>query len=127
CGDRWNLFSRKGWLKAYRSEKGLNKAQAEAQGLDQYGVNWACLDRKELEMLEPAVENFHGAIHWMDPITASDPGRVTATYAEPFVSRGGSLVKGDAFSIRQTESGWSADAANGVIEAGEAVIAMGPW
>lgn len=121
------LFSRLGWIKAYADEAGLSKAIADAKALAEHGLNWTILDRSGLKTLEGDVSNMVGAIHWLDPITASDPGAVTAAYADLFVSRGGVIAAGDASSLVQTNSGWRVTVEGGVVEGDQVVVTLGPW
>ena len=121
------LFSRRGWIKAYASDRMLQEAVAEAETLAQHELNWALLDERELARLEPNISGMTGAIHWLDPITASDPGSVTAAYAQLFCSRGGTLTKGDAYTLAERSGRWTIELQSRLIEAEHAVVALGPW
>ncbi len=57
----------------------------------------------------------------------SDPGALVSAYAGLFQSLGGSILSGDAETLRQTTSGWSVDTAEGRVDASSVVIALGPW
>lgn len=122
-----SLFTRKGWIKAFRDEKSLQAALVDAQLLSRHGLSWEVLDARELSQREPHISNMAGAIHWLDPITASDPGGVTAAYAELFVQRGGTLFKADASMLQQQGQAWELVQDDQVILAKAAVIAAGPW
>lgn len=121
------LFSRKGWIKAFKDERGLALAVADAQALADHGLSWDILDIKRLAQAEPHVTQMVGAIHWRDPITTTDPGAVTAAYADLFRARGGDLVAGDASTLSSEGGNWSVLADKKAILAADAVVAAGPW
>lgn len=121
------LFSRKGWIKAFKDHRGLASAVTDAKALADHGLNWDVLDVKGLAEAEPHITQMVGAIHWRDPITTADPGAVTAAYADLFIARGGKLVEGDASTLRLEGRYWEVLADRQIIKAGEAVVAAGPW
>lgn len=122
------LFRRGGWIKAYSTEAGLRKAVADAEALRSYGLAWKVLDASDLSKVEPDLREMVGAVHWLDPITASDPGAVTASYAELFVARGGTLAAGDASTLVDRDGVWEVSLENKTSAlASQAVIALGPW
>lgn len=121
------LFARTGWIKAYSEERGLGEALADAEALAPYRLAFNVLDRAGLARIEPNLSGMVGAIHWLDPITAADPGAVTAAYADLFVSRGGSIGKADAAALAEAGNGWEIMTEDGGARASQAVIALGPW
>lgn len=122
-----HLFRRNGWIDGVRSEAGLARAVAEAQALAPYGLNHRVLDRQALAALEPALARMAGAVHWLDPVNVSDPGAVTRGYAALFERRGGVLARGDARSLKPSGKGWQVQGEQGLIEARDVVVALGPW
>ncbi len=122
------LFRRSGWIKAYSDESELQKAVSDAKLLSPYNLSWKFLDKAGLARTEPHLKNMAGAVHWLDPITASDPGAVTAAYADMFVARGGTFAAGDAATMVAENSGWEVRLSDGTrATADQAVIALGPW
>nr|WP_278116452.1 FAD-dependent oxidoreductase [Mesorhizobium sp. WSM4875]WIE94811.1 FAD-dependent oxidoreductase [Mesorhizobium sp. WSM4875] len=121
------LFSRRGWIKAFHNGDALAAAVSDAEALASFGLTWEAMDSNGLAQIEPYVRNMAGAIHWKDPITALDPGAVTAAYADLFILRGGSLKAADAMGLRQEGTLWRVSAGNEVVCAREAVVAAGPW
>ncbi|WMD22002.1 FAD-binding oxidoreductase [Achromobacter seleniivolatilans] len=123
-----HLFRRNGWIDGVRSEAGLARAIAEAEDLAPYGLNYRVLDRQALAAVEPSLsDRMAGAVHWLDPVNVSDPGAVTRGYAALFEQRGGQLVRGDARSLKAAGKGWQVQGADSLIEARDAVVALGPW
>lgn len=123
-----HLFRRNGWIDGVRSEAGLARAIAEAEDLASYGLNYRVLDRQALAAAEPSLsERMVGAVHLLDPVNVSDPGAVTRGYAALFEQRGGQLVRGDARSLKASGKGWQVQGADSLIEARDAVVALGPW
>ena len=91
------------------------------------GLAFDALDARALAEIEPVLDGFAGAILLRDPAACSDPGGLTAAYASLFARNGGRLFSGDARSLSQTPHGWSVATDAGIVEAREAVIALGPW
>jgi D-amino-acid dehydrogenase len=86
------------------------------------------LSEKELQEKEPHLNPLLvGALHWTDPTTVTDPQGLALAYLKLFESRGGRFVQGNALSLRQDSDGWSVRTAEGPLQAGAAVVALGPW
>lgn len=123
-----HLFRRTGWIECLRSPAWLARAQADADKLKPYGLRYRVLDQQDLAAQEPHLKPIMaGAIHWLDPVTVSDPGAVVSGYAALFVQRGGRLLRGDALTLAKRETSWTVDTEAGQLQAREAVIALGPW
>ena len=123
-----NVVHHRGWLNCFRTQESLHQAIADAQRLDDYGVDYVVLSAAQLRALEPHVsERVIGAIHFRGSPSASDPGMLTKAYADLFTRKGGRFVRGDARSLASGPSGWSVTTEMMSIEAREAVVALGPW
>jgi len=123
------LIQRKGWMRVFRTarERDLRFAEA-ATWRAEFGVNFSALDAKELQGEEPHLNPLLvGALHWTDPTTVTDPQGLALAYLKLFESRGGRFVQGNALSLRQESEGWSVRTAEGPLQAGAAVVALGPW
>ena len=123
------LIRRKGWMRVFRTarERDLRFAEA-ASWRAEFGVNFSALDAKELREKEPHLTpTLVGALHWTDPTTVIDPQGLALAYLKLFESRGGRFVQGNALSLRQESDGWSVRTAEGPLQAGAAVVALGPW
>jgi len=119
---------RGGWMEAYRSEKAFTAAKQAARALDEYGLRYDLLGPQELAAREPHLAGeFAGAVHWLDPATVADPGGLVTDYAALFERRGGTVIRGDAAELKQSDDGWSFVADGRRIIAREAVVALGPW
>lgn len=127
AADARHLIRRSGWLKAFRSERTLAQGAREARILRDHGLVFDALDARALARIEPDVSGFAGAIALRDPAACVDPGGLTAAYAGLFARRGGRLFAGDARSLEQRPQGWSVRTDAGLLEAAEAVVALGPW
>ena len=123
-----SLVHQRGWIRCLRNEESLKKAIGEARLLDAYGIDYAVLNAKELQQLEPHVSHsVIGAIHFHGSPTSSDPGKLTKAYADLFKRKGGRFVTADARRLTTEAAGWSLPSEDGAIEAGEVVVALGPW
>ena len=94
----------------------------------EFGINFAQLGQTELQEKEPHLAPFLvGALHWTDPTTVTDPQGLALAYLKLFESRGGMFLQGNAISLAAQGKEWSIRTANGPLQAGAAVLALGPW
>lgn len=123
------LIRRDGFHQAYRDPRQLDLAVAEARRLaHDYDVPSDVLDGAALSRAEPVLmQSLAGAIHWTGPWSCADPGGLVAAYAALFVARGGRIAQGDARTVSRSGSGWQLRTETGKIEAGQVVLALGPW
>jgi D-amino-acid dehydrogenase len=122
------LLREGGWLKAWRTTRGEDHAMHEVEEEKPFGLPTVKLSREQTLALEPHLgEIARGAIHYPEPLTTPDPQKLTQTYANLFVARGGKFVVGDALSLAQSGAGWTVTTADGPLQASAAVVALGPW
>ena len=122
------LLRRGGWIKAFRSARGEDMANKEAEELKPYGITPTFLDRAALVALEPNLsEKAIGGAHYADPLTTPDPQALAQSYAALFVKRGGRMETGDARTLERSGSGWTVKTASGALAARDVVLALGPW
>ena len=124
-----SLVRRDGWLELYRSQAAmaarLRDVEANAR---RFGVTYRTLDASELEAKEPDLAGeLAGAIHWEQPWTVADPGGLVQAYARSFEAEGGRVVQADVTDLSRHGSGWRVSTDDGVWEAEQVVMAMGPW
>lgn len=125
-----HLVTRQGFRFAYRTPRALAQAVADAQAVHTaHGVPFDVLDAPTLALAEPALRPgpLAGALHFTSPWSVSDPGGLVARYARLFVKRGGTLVQGDAHTLKPHAGGWRVRSDNGWLDAAHAVVALGPW
>ena len=117
-----------GWISLYRTDPAFVAMQANLEFGETIGVHAQTLDTAGTLALEPSLSPvFRHAVLWPDVASLSNPLMVTRAYAARFVALGGTLVKGDARSLRRTGGAWRVDTGNGHLEAAQAVVALGPW
>jgi len=122
------LLRRGGWIKAFRSARGQDMANKEAEELKPYGIKPTFLDRNALIALEPNLsEKAIGGAHYADPLSTPDPQALAQSYLDLFIKRGGRLETGDALSLEAASGGWMVKTASGRLAARDVVIALGPW
>ncbi|MEA3084108.1 MAG: hypothetical protein QOC89_1805 [Paraburkholderia sp.] len=118
-----------GWIEAFRTQTKFEREAAAAEATaTQYGLRVAALDAERLQAREAGLRaGFCGALHWQDPKSISNPGALTKGYARLFQDGGGTLLLGDASTVRQEAGAWTVQSAQGRISANEVVVALGPW
>jgi len=124
-----NLVRRAGYRILHRDPAALELAIATAEeNQREYGVRFRVLSGSELAKAEPILrDDLPGAIHWLEPWTVSDPGGLVLAYARLFQRLGGTILRGDARTLKETSTGWSLDTVDGRIDAASVVVALGPW
>ena len=123
------LIIRNGLAMLYRDEVSFEKEKARAERLErEFGVRSRIVDGQAYQLEESALKQAPvGAVHWLDSWSCKDPGGLTQAYATLFEQRGGRLLKGDANSLTQTTTGWVVKTEQGIVNAEQVVIALGPW
>ena len=119
---------REGWLKVYRTEAAFAATAADRELAARYDLAFRVLDVAAAQALEPALAPaFARAVHWRGAASITNPQAVTRAYAARFTALGGVVTNGDARSLHRVGSSWRIDTPEGTLDAGEAVIALGPW
>jgi D-amino-acid dehydrogenase len=123
------LLVRRGWIELFKSGRSFAKGSAEAADLKRFGLAFEVLDREALREREPALgDGLVGGVHWIDPVSVSDPGALTKAYAALFERRGGTIAIGDAGSLRQAGPRlWTVMTEAGEAAASDVVVALGAW
>jgi len=122
-------FRRTGWLKLYRSDASFAAQARELELAARFNIANVPLDAEAALALEPSLKPaFRHAVHWTGAVSVSNPLAVTRAYAARFAALGGLTFSGDARSLHRADGRfWRVDTAAGPLDAGEAVVALGPW
>lgn len=121
-------LSRRGWLKLYRTDKAFAAQAPELDLAARFGIANVPLDRDGARALEPALAGvFRHAVHWSGAVSVDDPLALTRAYAARFAALGGLALTGDARTLHRANPYWRVDTASGPLDAGDVVIALGPW
>jgi D-amino-acid dehydrogenase len=121
-------LSRRGWLKLYRTDKAFANLTPELEVAARLGIANVPLDRAGALALEPSLTgDFRHAVHWTGAVSVDNPLALTRAYAARFAALGGVTLSGDARTLHRAGSYWRVDTASGPLDAGNVVIALGPW
>ena len=121
-------FSRRGWLKLYRTRKLFEAQKVELDLAARFGIANIPLDRDGALALEPALNGaFRHAVHWTGAVSVNSPLAVTRAYAARFNALGGLTLSGDARSLHRSDRSWRVETDSGPVDAGDVVVALGPW
>jgi D-amino-acid dehydrogenase len=124
-----DLIRRDGWIRAFRTEAKRDRGFAEAeQWQREFGLAYRALDARALQEAEPHLAPvLSGGIHWTEPTTVIDPNALALAYLRLFERLGGRFVQGNAATLEADGAGWRLRTAEGPLETGAAVVALGPW
>ena len=120
---------RNGWLKLYRSDRSVRRAGARTRaGGASFGIANVPLDRDAARALEPSLAPvFRHAVHWTGAVSVSNPLALTRAYAARFAALGGLAFKATRARCIAPTPHWRVDTASGPLDAGDVVVALGPW
>jgi D-lysine oxidase len=123
------LVVRGGWMKVFRSARERDRRFAEADRWKaEFGIEHRKLDARALQAEEPFLAPvLSGALHWTQPIRVLDPHALGQAYLARFEALGGEFLQGNAATLEAAGGGWKLRTARGALEAGAAVVALGPW
>ena len=117
-----------GWLKVYRGERSLDALAPEFDLAAKFGLPLQSLDMGEALTLEPSLNPvFAHAVFWPQAASISNPLGVTRAYAGHFATLGGVFLSGDARTLHRSGRNWRVETDQGALDAGQCVIALGPW
>jgi D-amino-acid dehydrogenase len=121
-------FRHTGWLKLYRSDASFAAQARELELAARFNIANVPLDAAAAHALEPSLKPvFRHAVHWTGAVSVSNPLAVTRAYAARFAALGGLSFSGDARTLHRTDGRWRVDSSAGPLDAGDVVIALGPW
>ena len=117
-----------GWIKLYRSDSSFSATARERDLAASLDLPHHVLDLEGTRALEPSLSPvFRHAVHWPEAASVSNPLAVTKAYAARFAALGGVVLRGDARSLSRVNGKWRVNTEAGVLDAPEAVVALGPW
>jgi D-amino-acid dehydrogenase len=126
--DATKYLRRTGWLKLYRSDGQFAAQSRELELAASFGIANVSLDRDGALALEPSLAPvFRHAVHWTGAVSVTNPLALTRAYAAHFAVLGGLTLNGDARTLHRASPYWRVDTAAGPLDAGDVVIALGPW
>jgi D-amino-acid dehydrogenase len=121
-------FTRRGWLKLYRSDQAFAALSAEFDLAAQLGIANVPLEPAGAQALEPALRGgFRRAVHWTGAVSVTNPLALTRAYAARYAALGGIVLTGDARTLHRTGSYWRVETQSGPLDSAEALLALGPW
>jgi D-amino-acid dehydrogenase len=117
-----------GWLKLYRTDQSFAGATRELELAAKLGIANVPLDGAAARTLEPSLAPvFRHAVHWAGAVSVSNPLELTRAYAARFTALGGLSCRGDARTLHRNGANWRVDTSAGALDAGNVVVALGPW
>jgi D-amino-acid dehydrogenase len=119
---------RTGWLKLYRTDRSFAGTARELELAEKFGIANVPLDGEAARALEPSLAPvFRHAVHWTGAVSVSNPLKLTQAYAARFTALGGLSFAGDARTLHRNGATWRVDTSAGALDAGNVVVALGPW
>jgi D-amino-acid dehydrogenase len=119
---------RTGWLKLYRTDTSFAGVAGELELAAKFSIANVPLDADAALALEPSLAPvFRHAVHWTGAVSVSNPLALTRAYAARFAALGGLSFSGDARTLHRNGANWRVDTSAGALDAGNVVVALGPW
>ncbi len=120
------LIRSQGWIEVFRTSSAFDAAVRRLPDLQRFKLSYDILDETALRARETSLGDVAGGIHWLDPKTVVNPGGLVKAYADLFVRNGGVFLQGDAATLAPEAGGWQVTTENGIVQARDAVVALGP-
>lgn len=120
------LIRSQGWIEVFRTSSAFDAAVRRLPDLQRFKLSYDILDETALRARETSLGDVAGGIHWLDPKTVVNPGGLVKAYADLFVRNGGVFLHGDAATLAPEAGGWQVTTENGIVQARDAVVALGP-
>ena len=120
------LIRSQGWIEVFRTSSAFDAAVRRLPDLQRFKLSYDILDETALRARETSLGDVAGGIHWLDPKTVVNPGGLVKAYADLFVRNGGVFLQGDAATLAPEAGGWQVTTENGIVQAQDAVVALGP-
>jgi D-amino-acid dehydrogenase len=119
---------RNGWLKLYRGDRSFAAQRRELDMAATLGIANVPLEGDAARALEPSLAPvFRHAVHWTGAVSVTNPLALTRAYVARFAAIGGITLSGDARTLHRAQGRWRVDTASGPLDAGDVVVALGPW
>ncbi|HEX3502117.1 MAG TPA: FAD-binding oxidoreductase [Xanthobacteraceae bacterium] len=119
---------RNGWLKLYRTDKSFAGTARERELAKELSIANVPLDPDAARALEPSLAPvFRHAVHWTGAVSVSNPLALTRAYVARYAALGGMSFAGDARTLHRNGANWRVDTSAGALDAGNVVLALGPW
>ena len=123
-----HYLTHNGWLKLYRTDRAFAGVADELKVAGELGIANVPLDRDAALALEPSLAPvFRHAVHWTGAVSVTNPLALTRAYAARFAALGGLVLAGNARTLHRADPNWRVDTAGGPVDAGDVVVALGPW
>ena len=117
-----------GWLKLYRTQSSFEAADYERRLLTDVGVDMQILNSKELQQLEPGLQQPYFRATWIkDTASVDNPAQVTLAYRELFIAAGGKFRIANIQNVQKTKQGFQLSTSEEQFSAEQLVVALGPW
>lgn len=115
-----------GWIRIFRTAGKFDEELETAERWQrEYGIEYDALDAAALHAVEPDLSSAPvGGVRFGQSYSVADPNALVTAYARYFERIGGRIVFGDASTL---EPHWRVSTEEGVLEAGSAIVALGPW
>ncbi|MCE1237608.1 MAG: FAD-binding oxidoreductase [Hyphomicrobiales bacterium] len=123
-----DAFRDTGWLRLYRTSRGLAADALLHDMAMRYGIEHRPLAPDEVRAMEPDLKpGFHAGVFWPETQTVTWPERVSKAYGRRFEALGGKVLRGDARTLKREDGRWTVVGDEGEASAPVAVVALGPW
>jgi len=125
--DAGQLLRTGGWIQVYRTARALERASEDASRRTQaFGIRSVLFDSDTLHQREPdLLGQLVGGIHWIDPVTVSDPHALTRAYAALFERLGGTISTGQVLRLERAGGAWRVSTDTRHFASERVVVALG--
>jgi D-amino-acid dehydrogenase len=121
-------LSAHGGVTLYRNDKSFAADAGYFETVRRAGIPIETMEPNEFAALEPHVKPvYRKVIRWTANRHISNPGALTAAYADRFTRGGGTFMRAEVQNLEFSDNIWRVKSESGEISAANAVICAGPW
>lgn len=123
-----SYFSAQGRAAIYRTKESYAADRLERFLARDYGLTYNDMSATEFSEIEPHLKPiYYRAVSWPTSQRVTNPGAVTAHYAEYFAKEGGTFLQANVSNLKYMIDKWHIALSGAVIEAPEIILCAGPW
>lgn len=125
-----HLLVKNGWLKLFRSKRGLASSERERALLKRLEIPFAVLSDEETSELEPCLRRIYRAgLLLRDGFSVRNPYSLTRAYMALYEGLGGTFVRGEVRRLHQyADKSWRVELTGlDSLHVDELLVAAGPW
>ncbi|GAA6190375.1 FAD-binding oxidoreductase [Phaeobacter sp. NW0010-22] len=116
------------YVHAFRNAEGASLRDLGFQIRKEKGAELELIGSDRIMQIEPALStDFKAAILIKGQARARAPGQIAEVLAEKARTQGAEIIRAEITALQRVDSGWHLTTSNGLLKAGDLILAAGVW